>query len=261
MVDLILFRAALKDLLRRRIAVAALLAALPALATLVWRISAQGRRGFSPETAYNVLAGDFIFGFVLVILAVVFGTGIITQETEGRTIVYLLTRPVPRWRILLARYMAACVAVLLTVWVSTGLLAVTAYGGVKALSLERFGRDLTILPVGVVAYVALFLCLATFLRRPLLLGLLFAFGWESWVPNFPGSFQMTSLMAYLRVLAPHVKPADDSIDLGALLSGGGGSVITHTLAVRVLAGVTAAALLLSLLLFTEREYTPREDAE
>ena len=54
----------------------------------------------------------------------IFGTGVVSREVEQKTIVYLLTRPVARWRILLMRYLAAVTAITLTVWLATGLLAV-----------------------------------------------------------------------------------------------------------------------------------------
>ncbi len=52
----------------------------------------------------------------------------------------------------------------------------------------------------------------------LLLGLLFAFGWEWWVPNIPGDFAKLSLMAYIRVLAPHPQPLSQMRDLERLFS-------------------------------------------
>ena len=118
-----------------------------------------------------------------------------------------------------------------------------------------------ILPVGAFAYGALFLLLATLLNRPLMYGLVFAFGWESWVPNLPGKFGMVSIMTYLRTLAPHPQPAAESVDLLQFLSGGSTTVITSGLAKGVLACVVLVALGLALAIFSNCEYVPREDAE
>ena len=90
----------------------------------------------------------------------------------------------------------------------------------------RLLRDLAILPIGALAYGSLFVFLATFIRWALLLGLLFAFGWESWVPSLPGDFARISLMAYLRALAPHPQP-QATRDIGNV-SGRRGDLQTRT---------------------------------
>src|SRR5437868_679331 len=201
MSDFLLFRAALRDQMRiGKLLMAALLVALPPLGVALWRLLRP--TDFDAATAYNTLSGGLVFGFTLVILAVIFATSAVSQDVEGRTIVYLLTRPVPRWRILLAKFLASMLVIVLTVWVSSALLALVAFGPAR-LGEARLLRDLAILPIGALAYGSLFVFLATFIRWALLLGLLFAFGWESWVPTLPGDFAKISLMAYLRVLAPH----------------------------------------------------------
>jgi ABC-2 type transport system permease protein len=260
MSDLYLFRNALKDLLRaRKLGAALLLVALPTVLAALWRASA---RDFQPDVAYNTLEAGLVFGFTLVLLSVVFGTGVIAQEIEQKTIVYLLTRPIPRWRLLLIKFLAAVVTTTVTVWVASVLVALVAYGP-KGLDpgASRLGRDLLILPVGALAYTALFLLLATLLNRPLTYGLLFAFGWESWVPNMPGNFQKLSLMAYLRILAPHPQPEAETLDLSQLLSAFNPQTITSALAWKVMAGVIVVALAGALLIFSTNEYVPREDAE
>jgi ABC-2 type transport system permease protein len=260
MSDLTLFRNALKDLMRaKKLGAALLLAALPTVIAAIWRASA---RDFPPDVAYNTLEAGLVFGFTLVILSVVFGTGVLAQEIEQKTIVYLLTRPIPRWRLLLIKFLAAVITTTVTVWVASVLLAFVIYGP-KGLDpgASRLGRDLLILPVGALAYTALFLLLATLLNRPLTYGLLFAFGWESWVPNMPGNFQKLSLMAYLRILAPHPQPEAETVDLSQLLSAFNPQTITNRLAWEVMAGVIVVALLAALLIFSTNEYVPREDAE
>ncbi|HLV80440.1 MAG TPA: ABC transporter permease subunit [Chthonomonadaceae bacterium] len=260
MSDLYLLRNALKDMIGlKKVVPAAVLIALPAVIALIWRAAARAGH-FQPDVAYNTLSSGLVFGFTLVILSVVFGTGVIAQEVEQKTIVYLLTRPVPRWRIALIKFLAAVVATTATVWIASVLLAVTAYGP-GGLVHSRLGRDLLILPVGALAYTALFLLLATLLNRPLLVGLLFAFFWESWVPGLPGNFQKLSLMAYLRVLAPHPKPESATVDITDLLASLNPQTITTRLAWGVLIGVIVCALALALVVFSAREYVPREDTE
>jgi ABC-2 type transport system permease protein len=256
-----LFRAALKDLFRSRKAFLCLaIAALPSIIALVWRTSGT-KPPFDPDVAYNALAGELVFGFILVILAVIFGTGVITQETEGKTIGYLLTHPLPRWRILTARFLAAALAVVATVWLAMLLLAASNYGGAGLTRIE-LRRDLLVLPVGALAYGGLFLLLAILIKRPLFVGLMFAFGWESWVSKMPGNFQRVSLMSYLKALSPHARPEAEGVDLQALfMPQPSDAEISHALAWGTLSGVIVFTLLASFLLFTVLEFVPRDDGD
>jgi ABC-2 type transport system permease protein len=260
MSDLYIFKNALKDLTRpRRLLVALFLVALPALIVLLWRANAP-KGDFKPEVVYNTIESGLVFGFLLVILAVVNGTGVLSQEIEQKTITYLLTRPVPRWRILLMKFLAAFAAVTVTVWLASLLTAVCAYGG-SGLTGSRLGRDMLILPIGALAYGGLFLLLATLFNRPLMYGLLFAFGWESWVPNLPGYFSRVSLMSYLRTLAPHPEPGTESASLEQAASLLDPNIISPSLAWTALIVSSFVALSLALITFSNREYVPRDDAE
>lgn len=254
-VDLFLLRTALRDVIRpRRLSSAVLLALLPAAIGLLWR--GFGGKDFVPGDAYSALAASLVFGFILTILSVIYGTGVVSQELEQRTIVYLLTRPVPRWRILLAKFVGSTLAISVTVCLSAVLLAVAVYGPARGLTAPALLRDLRILPVGALAYNSLFLLLATLLVRPLAAGLLFAFGWETWAPSLPGSFGRLSLMAYLRALAPHAasERASGFLDLFD-------SDVRPGQAWFVLALVTLFALAGALVVFSRREYAPREEGE
>lgn len=264
MADFLLFRLSLLDLIRpRRLMAAAPLMLIPGLLALLWKAAAAARgRTFDPEIAYNTLAGGMIFGFVLVILAVLFGTGVVAQEVEQRTIVFLLTRPLARGRILLARFLGAFTGITLTVWLATLLLALAVFGRPTSPTVTR---DLLYLPVGALAYGGLFALFGALLNRPIIFGLFFAFGWESWVPILPGAFQKVSIMTYLRALVPH-ETGDGSENssgsrLRQLLQNFGTDPIPPETAATVLAVTIAVTLVLAVLVFTRREYAPREDAE
>jgi ABC-2 type transport system permease protein len=257
MVDLFLFRTALKDLMHPKKLVGALvLIALPTLIAVLWRTNGSAS-DFKPEMAYNTLSAFIVFGFILVILSVIFSTGVIAQEIEQKTIVYLLTRPVPRWRIILMKFLAAALVTTAIVWAASLAIGLVTYGP-GGLHASRLGRDLLILPIGALAYGALFLLLATLFNRPLIYGLLFAFGWESWVPDLPGQWQKLSLMSYLHALAPHANAEDDA---SSALQVFNPETISMPLAWGVLSGVCLVALIAALIIFSTNEYVPREDAE
>lgn len=258
MTDVFLFRNAIRDLLRpKRLVPAVLLFLLPAAAALV--VKAASKYTVDAGHLYDSLALNAALGFSLVILSVVFATGVIAQEQEQKTIVYLLTRPLPRWRILMAKYAAAVCAIVATVWGSLVLLEMVTVGPRQLLH-SGLGTDLKVVILGALAYGGLFLLLATFARAALIIGLLFGFGWETLVPQFPGMFKMVSLMSYVRGLSPHKPVEHDSMEireaLGSFLAT---NPITPTLSWIVLVATAVLCTFLAVVLFSTREYVPRED--
>ncbi len=257
MSDFFIYRNTLRDLVRpKKLVAVAILVALPTLVALLVRFKSHHT---SPQEFYDSITTMLVYNFVLVILSVIFGTGVITQEVEQKTIVYLLTRPVPRWRILLMKYAATVTMTTLTVWLASLCLALATVGG-PGLAHCGLPRDLGMLLVGALAYGALFLFLATLLDRPLIFGLLYAFGWESWVPSLPGNFKYLSLMAYLRVLVPHGGQNVQTQPVNPMLAAISTEVITSRVASLALAGVIIGALAAALAIFSVREYVPREEA-
>ena len=257
MSDYYLFRTALLDLLRPgKLFAAAVLVGLSTLIGFVIKWKADPDT-YVAASVYGLLTVNFVFGFVLTILAVIFSTGVVAQEVEQKTIVYLLTRPVPRWRILLMKYLAAVVVTTAIGWFALAAAAAATFGPTK-IGESALGRDLLILPIGVVAYSAIFLLIATLLNRPLIFGLIFAFGWETLMRVLPGYAQYLSIVTYLRILAPHDVPASMINFLAQ--STVGVDPPTRPFSWIVLISVTLVALLAAFIVFSNREYVPREDA-
>ncbi len=69
------------------------------------------------------------------------------------------------------------------------------------------------LAVGLAAYGAVFALVGTRLKRPLIVGLVFAFGWEPAVLLFPGYLKRLTVAYYLQALVTHEMPQDSSVSL------------------------------------------------
>jgi len=259
MSDIFLFRVTIRELLRTKNLIGmGLIILLGPVVAAIWRINAAAEHNYVAFNVYNPLMQGMIFGFLLLILTAVFSTSVISQEVEGKTIVYLLTRPVPRWRILLMKFLAVNTVIVGAVWLAALLTALITYGplGLKDSSL---GRDLGILLVAVFAYSGLFLMLGVMVNRAMIYALLFAFGWESWAPSLPGSFGRVSLMTYVRVLAPHAKDAATQDPMAALMNGAE-DVISNGTAWMVLLSIIVLTIGIAITLFSVREFVPREEA-
>ena len=86
------------------------------------------------------VAGPVIFGgmiwllylrFVVPVLGAFYGTSLISDEVEDRTITYLFTRPVPRGAIIIGKYLAylACTALVVLPSVTAVYLLITPISG------------------------------------------------------------------------------------------------------------------------------------
>jgi ABC-2 type transport system permease protein len=127
-----------------------------------------------------------------------------SEEIENRTLTYLTTRPVSKPALLLGKFAAVVLlqAVFLVVGLAAAFLLLYAGGLGEGAAWVRFARSAGILVLGLVCYSAFFTLAGTFLKRPILFGLFFAFGWETVVQYFPGATQRLTLMHYLKSLLP-----------------------------------------------------------
>jgi hypothetical protein len=182
-----------------------------------------------PNESFRVngesVSGAAIFGlmiwllyvrFIVPILGVFYGTALIADEVDDRTITYLFTRPIPRGAVLLGKYLAylACtVLLILPSVVIVFFLVVPVRGGVVASAFPSLVGDLGMLAAGLAAYGAVFAWVGARLRRPLVAGLVFVLGWEPAVLLFPGYLKRLTVAYYLQALVPHGMPQDSAISV------------------------------------------------
>ena len=123
----------------------------------------------------------FFVRFCVPVLGVFYGTSLIADEVEDKTITYLFTRPIPRGAVLFGKYLAYLACTIFVVLPSVMLvwLLVVPIGGSLGASFPTCVKDLGLLALGLAVYGALFALIGAGLKRPLLVGLLFVFGWET----------------------------------------------------------------------------------
>jgi ABC-2 type transport system permease protein len=155
---------------RRRTLLMVLLAGIPILVGLLIRLG--GGRSDAAE-----ILDTLVIRTVLPLIALVFGTAAVGSEIEDGTAVYLLAKPIARWRIALAKLgVAAGLTAALAVppIVLTGLL-VEGFGG-ESLG-TAFGFALAGIAGGT-AYAVAFAALGVVTSRALVVGLGYTLLWE-----------------------------------------------------------------------------------
>jgi ABC-2 type transport system permease protein len=245
------------DLVRPRklIAMAVIALAGPVFAILI-RIAAG--REFDGGTAYGIATPLAVYSFTMILLSVIFASGIVSSEMVGKTIPYLLTRPIPRWKILMAKWLGASIMVSAATMVACLLTALLTYGP-SGLTSSAVTRDLLIIPVGAVSYCSLFTMLSVLSLKPWLFAISFGFLWESWIPFLPGDFKKLSVMSQLRALSPHTDAARANSGALEVLSLFSPENITTASAWNTLAILNVLAIGIALAVFTSAEFVPKDE--
>lgn len=210
----------------------------------------SGRGNIRGIYIFSNLIVVFYLQFLILILALFFGTSVSSEEVEGQTLTYLTTRPIPKSAMVLGKYSAYTTLVILMM--SVGVLL-----SFLILNVNRLGnfslykillRDVVVLGLGIICYTSFFTFIGTFLKKSIIVGLVFSFGWESVIQYFPGSTQRFSIVHYLKSLLPVPRTGRFSFLMFRLEPSPAGTAII------MLFLITGVFLALACLLFSQKEY-------
>ena len=209
----------------RRSVFLALIAAAPvALAALI-RFATFAEPRLLPQINGERLNGAALFGlmiwllyvrFIVPVLGMFYGTSLVADEVDDKTITYLFVRPIPRGAVLIGKYLAYFVCTALLILPSVVLvyfLLVPIGGGSIGRSFPSLAVDLGVLAAGIASYGALFAWVGARLKRPLVIGLVFVFGWEPGVLLFPGYLKRATIAYYMQGLVPHTMPQESGVSI------------------------------------------------
>jgi ABC-type transport system involved in multi-copper enzyme maturation permease subunit len=208
----------------RRSVFLAILVGGPVLLAAMIRIGVMLEPRALPRINGAIVGGGALFGmmiwllyirFIIPVLGVFYGTALIADEVDDKTITYLFTRPIPRGAVLVGKYLAYLVCTVLLVLPSVVLVyfIIASLNGSVGQSFPALLEDLGMLAAGLAAYGAVFAFVGARLKRPLVIGLVFAFGWEPTVLLFPGYLKRLTVAYYLQALVPHAMPQDSAVSV------------------------------------------------
>lgn len=197
---------------RRRTVLMLLLAGIPILVGLLVRANTDG------ISEVGATLDGLVVRIILPLVALVFGTAALGSELEDGTAVHLLTKPIGRTTIVLAKVAVAgtlTAALVVPTTVITALLLTRSYDDVVG--------NASSLAVGVFAgsylYTAIFAALSVITSRGLILGLGYALIWEGLLAGLLPGTQVFSVREYVRGIVHLVSPGaiDSIVGSGALL--------------------------------------------
>jgi ABC-2 type transport system permease protein len=205
---------------RRRFWLMAALAAVPVLIALVVAM-------WSDENVGTHLLDDLMLTAVAPLIALVFGTGALGSELEDGTIVYQLTKPIGRWRLVFAKSLVAAGLTIALVAPATALT-----GLIGSLGLEATVAYAVAVAIGGSAYALGFLTLSTITSRALAIGLGYVLLWEGVLADLLPGTGMLSVRQATQGLADELQGIEPT------------SALDGPAAIAVLAAVIVGALVL-----------------
>lgn len=169
----------------------------------------------SGPAIFGMMIWMFFVRFTVPVLSIFYGTALVADEVEDKTITFLFTRPIPRGAVLVGKYFAFLASTLLVVLPSVMMvwLLVVPIRGELGGSFPELLKDLVILAVGFAVYGSLFAYIGARFKRPLMIALFFVFAWEQAALLFPGYMRRFTVAHYLQGLVPHAMPSDGAVSL------------------------------------------------
>ena len=230
----------------RRVIAMVLLSLIPVVLTVA--LVAARVAGFNIVLFQTVMIPLFL-QVVMIFVTLVNATTLVREEIEDNTLPYLLTRPISKSAVVVYKYVGYLVVVLLLLLPPV----VLAYGVTEAYQETAFATDLDVLSgfvvatvLGSAAYGGMFLFISVLIRKPLAVGLLFGFVWESVIGSIPGDVPKLSLIYYLK------STMKGMIEFGPLTTFN--TAVPAGDAVLILVGFTITAIVVSLLIFQQMEF-------
>jgi len=228
----------------------------PALAafTIIVKLMGWGSVSLSNLGLFSVMMFFILLQFMVLIVPLFYGTALISDEIEEKTLTYLFTKPISKGVILLGKFLALIAISSLIVIISAVATYVILIGHMGASNLVKhlptLFKDIGVFLLGICCYGAFFTFLGARTKHPIIVGLLFSFGWESIITYVPGQVKRLTIMHYLQSIFPHQMWPSDIRGLLAIFH----KATPFLPSLLALIGICLGFILLSLLTLYSKEY-------
>ena len=249
-----LFKVTFRQMFWSKRTVLILLGCLLSLAiALAFRFIARGGGSVNRFIPLMTLS---LYGLLVNLSAIFYGTAIISDEIDGKGLTYLQMRPLHKSTILLSKFAAYLIGTVALIGTShlilTGIMI--THPKLENGAFFQLGMSLRYtasLALALLVYGALATVLAVRFKNPVLWGLLFVMGWESITasPVMATAIKRLSISHYLFTVFPHYR-----LPRGDLTGFLGASPLSAWVALLVIFILTAVLLWLATRIFRGREY-------
>jgi len=185
---------------RRRTLLMALIAAAPVVLAILLDINGRD----ASRRLVPILEG-LLLTTILPLIALVFGTAALGSEIDDGTAIHILTKPIPRWQIIVPKLVVGGSLTAALVGLSALLTGVLIGGGGS----REVGITIAFvigLVIGSFVYVAIFLALSAATSRGLVVGLAYSILWEGLLAGALPGTQAFSVREYVRGIVATLGP-------------------------------------------------------
>ena len=189
-----------------------------------------------------------ILFFFMPVMAMIYGSSLVRDEMDDRSITAVVTSPMNRMVTFVAYYLglAISVSLIMLLIVVAGYLSYFGSVGLDGTA-GIIGSMAALMVIGAFAYSALFIMISVLLSKPIFFGLFYAFIWEGFIGSIPGRISWLSIKHYIRSLGSHwISVGDISAYPDAHSVSG---------AARVLVILSIVVFVMGALLFRDKEFT------
>jgi len=147
---------------------------------------------------------DLIAATLLPLATLVLSTAALGDEVEDRTLQYLTLKPIGRWQIALAKFVAVLIVTVPILWFGifvTWLVGCWSYlGDCTDLLWPMFASS----AIGIFGFGSLFMLVSLLMQRALLVGIFYVFIWESALSRFLPGIRTFSIRHYTQSMFVHL---------------------------------------------------------
>jgi len=145
--------------------------------------------------------------FIVLYACMLFGASLFAEEEEHKTLTYLTSRPISTFELVSYKYIGFLVSVfvmfLIPLLLTFAIIATRTSYGLTSDFIFELGQYIGLMFVAIAAWGALFMFFGVYFRKySLMVGLLYALLWETFVANIGTGIKYATVNYYIRSLAP-----------------------------------------------------------
>lgn len=148
------------------------------------------------------LLDTLVISFFLPVLTMIYGSSLIRDEIEDKSITQVLVSPLNRMNVFMG-YFASLLVIqffIMSVITTSGWLTFFTMNGFPDGAFSVYISYLGMVVIGSVIYSSLFIFVSIIMENPIYFGLFYAFIWESFIGSLPGSIHLMAIKHYIRSL-------------------------------------------------------------
>jgi ABC-2 type transport system permease protein len=194
----------------------------------------------------NLLDGLILF-FFMPVMAMIYGSSLIRDEIEDKSITQVVTSPLNRIVTYSGYYigLSISVSIIMLIILTSGFLTFFGIMGLND-SGEIYGSMAVMVIIGSFVYSSLFIMISVLIGHPIYFGLIYAFIWEGFIGSIPGSLQYLTVKHFVRSLGTDWIDYGIIADYNATSPGNSAAILVIFIIVLIVLGA---------ILFKEKEFT------